>query len=96
MTNHEVLLRLSVNQHDRSAVTSLHDNTAEIIRTTVIRYFGTGTVPDNVEGTLMQRMADHARLYERSEDPDAWLVRCANTECDRLRNESIRDKANRD
>ena len=44
----------------------------------------------------MQRMAYHARSYERSEDPDAWLARCANTECDRLRNEAIRDKANRD
>jgi len=96
MTNHEVLLRLSVNQHDHSAVTSLHDNNVEIIRTTVIRYFGTGTVPDNVEGALMQRMANHARLYERSEDPDAWLARCANTECDRLRNEAIRDKAEKD
>jgi len=96
MTNHEVLLRLSVNQHDDMAVASLHDNNAKIIRTTVIRYFGTGTVPDNVEGTLMQRMADHARSYERSEDPDAWLARCANTECDRLRNEAIRDKANKD
>jgi len=91
MTNHEVLLRLSVNQHDYIAVASLRHNNAEIIRTTVIRYFGTGTVPDNVEGTLMQRMAGHARSYERSEDPDAWLARCANTECDRLRNEAIRD-----
>jgi hypothetical protein len=96
VTNHEVLLRLSVNQHDLMAVASLHDNNAKIIRTTVIRYFGTGTVPDNVEGALMQRMADHARLYERSEDPDAWLARCANTECDRMRNEAIRDKANRE
>ena len=96
MTNHEVLLRLSVNQHDHMAVESLYDNNSIIIRTTVIRYFGTGTVPDNLEGTLMQRMADRARLYERSEDPDAWLARCANTECDRLRNEAIRDKANRD
>ena len=96
MTNHEVLLRLSLNQHDHIAVASLHDNNAKIIRTTVIRYFGAGAVQGNVEGMLMQRMADHARLYERSEDPDAWLARCANTECDRLRNEAIRDKANRD
>jgi hypothetical protein len=96
MTNHEVLLRLSINQHDHMAVASLHDNNAKIIRTTVIRYFGTGTVPNNGEGTLMQRMAGHARLYERSGNLDAWLARCANTECDRLRNEAIRDKANRD
>jgi hypothetical protein len=95
MTNHEVLLRLSVNQYDHIAVASLHENNAKIIRTTVIRYFGTGTVPDNVGGgTLMRRMAGHARLYERSEEPEAWLARCANTECNRLRNEAIRDKAN--
>jgi hypothetical protein len=96
MTNHEVLLRLSVNKHDNGAVTSLHDNNAEIIRTTVIRYFGTGTRADNVECALMQRMAEQARSYERSEDPDVWLARCANTECDRLRNEAIRDKADKD
>ena len=44
----------------------------------------------------MQRLADHARLYEDSEDPEAWLARCTNTECDRLRNEAVHDKANRD
>jgi hypothetical protein len=93
MTNREVLLRLSVNKHDHLAVTSLHDNNAEIIRTTVIRYFGTGTVADKVKRALMQRMADHARLYQDPEDPDAWLARCVNTECDRLRNEAIRDEA---
>ena len=31
MTNHEVLLRLSINQHDDMAVASLHDNNAKII-----------------------------------------------------------------
>jgi hypothetical protein len=94
MTNHEVLLRLSVDKSDHLAVTSLHENNAEIIRTTVKRYFGTGA--ENVEFALMTRMADHARFYEDSEDPDVWLARCANTECDRLRNEAIREKANRD
>jgi hypothetical protein len=62
----------------------------------VFRYFGLGTLADNAEFALVQRMADHARLFEESEDPDAWLARRANTECDRLRNEAIRDKANRD
>ncbi len=96
MTNHEALLRLSVDKNDDLAVTSLHENNAEIIRTTVIRYFGSGTAAGNVEFELMKRMANHARLYEDSEDLDVWLARCANTECDRLRNEAIRDKANRD
>jgi hypothetical protein len=96
MTNHEALLRLSVDKNDRLAVTSLHENNAEIIRTTVKRYFGSGTAAEDVEFALMKRMAEHARLYEDSEDLDVWLARCANTECDRLRNEAIRDKANRD
>jgi hypothetical protein len=96
MTNREAIQRLSVNKHDHLAVMSLHDNNAEIIRTTVGRYFGTGTTAEKAESALMQRMADHARLYEHSEDPDAWLARCANTECDRLRNEAIRDKADED
>jgi len=95
MTNREVLLRLSVNKHDRLAVTSLHDNNAGIIRTTVMRYFGTGAVPDKIERALMQRMADHARLYQDPEDPDAWLARCVDTQCDRLRNEAIRDEADK-
>jgi hypothetical protein len=95
MTNREVLLRLSVNKHDHLAVTSLHDNNAEIIRTTVVRYFGTGTVADKVKFALMRRMADHARLYQDPEDPDAWLARCVDTQCDRLRNEAIRDEADK-
>ena len=74
MTNHEALLRLSVDKNDHLAVTSLHENNAEIIRTTVMRYFGSGTAAENVEFELMKRMADHARLYEDSEDLDVWLA----------------------
>jgi hypothetical protein len=96
MTNHEVLLKLSVDKNDHLAVTSLLENNAEIIRMTVVRYFGTGTFAEGMEFALLKRMADHARLYEDSEDPDVWLADCANTECDRLRNEAIREKANRD
>ena len=96
MTNREALMRLSADKNDRMAVTSLHDNNAQIIRTTVGRYFGAGTIADNAEFALMQRLVDHARLYEDSEDPEAWLARCTNTECDRLRNEAVHDKANRD
>jgi hypothetical protein len=96
MTNHEALLRLSVDKNDHLAVTSLHENNAEIIRTTVMRYSGSGTAAENVEFELMKRMAGHARLYEDSEDLDVWLACCANTECDRMRNEAIHDKANTD
>jgi hypothetical protein len=93
MTNHEALLRLSVNKHDRIAMASLHDNNARIIRTTLIRYFGTAAVAEKAEAMLMRRIADHARLYVEAENADAWLAECANTECDRLRNEGIREKA---
>lgn len=96
MTNREAILRLSVNAGDCLATTSLHDNNAEVIRAVVTRYFGVGAVADKAERVLMQRMANHARSYERQEDPNEWLVKCATTECDRLRNEAIHDKANRD
>jgi predicted RNA polymerase sigma factor len=96
MTNREAIQRLSVNKHDHLAVKSLHDNNAEVIRTTVIRYFGTGKVADKAESALMERMAGSARSYQHPEDPDAWLARCADTECDRLRNEAIHEKANKD
>ena len=89
-------LATSVDKNGHLAVRSLHDNNAEIIHTTVIHYFGTGTIADNAEFALMQRMADHARLFEDSEDPDAWLARCPNMECDCLRNKAVRDKANGD
>jgi len=96
MTNREAILRLSVNTGDGLAMTSLHDNNAKAIRAIVTRYFGAGPVADKAECVLMQRMAEHARSYERQENPDQWLAKCANTECDRLRNEGIHDKANRD
>jgi predicted RNA polymerase sigma factor len=95
MTNREAIQRLSVNSHDDLAVTSLHDNNVEVIHAAITRYFQAGPVADKAEFALMLRMADHARLYQHPEDPDAWLARCANTECDRLRNEAIRDQANR-
>jgi hypothetical protein len=96
MTNREAILRLSVNTGDGLAMTSLHDNNAKVIRAGVTRYFGVGAVADKAERVLMQRMADHARSYELQENPDQWLARCVNTECDRLRNEGIHDKANID
>ena len=96
MTNREAIQRLAVNKHDPVAVTSLHDNNAAIIRAVIARYFGSGPIADKAESALMQRVADHARLYEHPEDPDAWLARCANTECDRLRNEAIWEKADKD
>jgi hypothetical protein len=96
MTNREAILRLSVNTGDGLAMTSLHDNNTKVIRTTVTRYFGVGPVADKAERLLMQRMADHARSYEHQENPDEWLARCANAQCDRLRNEGIHDKANSD
>jgi hypothetical protein len=96
MTNREAILRLSVNTGDGLATTSLHDNNAKAIRAAVTRYFGAGPVADKAERVLMQRMADHARSYEQQEDAGDWLARCVNTECDRLRNEGIHDKANRD
>jgi hypothetical protein len=96
MTNREAILRLSVNTGDGLAMTSLHDNNTKAIRAAVTRYFGVGPRADKAESVIMQRMADHARSYEQQENPEEWLAKCVNTECDRLRNEGIHDKANRD
>jgi hypothetical protein len=96
MTNREAILRLSTNTGDGLAMTSLRDNNAKVIRAVVTRYFGAGPIADQAERVVMQRMAEHARSYERQENPEKWLARCVNTECDRLRNEAIYDKANGD
>ena len=94
MTNREAIRRLSVNAGDRSAVSWLHHNNTEIIHGVATRHFGAGEAADKAECVLMQRIAERACSYERQEDPDKWLTRCATSECDRLRNEAIHDKAN--
>jgi hypothetical protein len=96
MTNREAILRLSIDTGDAPAMTSLHDNNAEVIRVAVAHYFGSGPVANNAARTLIQRMAERARSYDRQENPDKWFARCANIECDRLRNEAIHDRANND
>ena len=96
MTNREAILRLSANTGDGPAITWLRENNSKVIRGVVTRYFGTGPAADKAEAALMQRMAENARSYEAQENADEWLARCANTECNRLRNEAIHEKANRD
>ena len=96
MTNREALLRLSTDKHDRTALTSLCENNAEIIRTAISRYFETGKISENAGPVVMQRVADHARSYEPKEDSDKWIAERVKTECDRLRNEAIQEKASRD
>jgi len=96
MTNREALLRLSADKHDRTAMTSLCENNAELIRTAISRYFETGKVSENAGRVVMQRVADHARSYEAKDDSEKWIAERVNTECDRLRNEAIQEKANRD
>jgi hypothetical protein len=94
MTNREAILRLSIDTGDAVAITSLHKNNAEVIRGAITRYFGVGPAADEAERLLMERMASNARSYEHLENPDEWFARCANRECDRLRNEAIHNKAN--
>jgi hypothetical protein len=96
MTNREAILRLSANTGDGLAMTSLRDNNSRVIRGAIARYFGAGPAADKAEVVLIQRMAENARSYEAQENAEKWLARCVNTECNRLRNEGIHDKANRD
>ena len=72
----------------------LHFNNAELIHRLVTSTFGTGPVAEKTEHVLMQKVAERARSFERHENPDEWLAKCADAECDRLRNETMRDKAN--
>jgi hypothetical protein len=96
MTNREAILRLSANTGDGPAMSWLREHNSKVIRAAITRYFGAGPAADKAEDVLMQRMAANARSYEAQENADEWLARCANTECNRLRNEAIHEKANRD
>jgi hypothetical protein len=95
MTNREALLRLATDKNDPLAFTSLCENNAETIRITVIRYFESGPVSEKAESVVMHRVAEHARSYETRQDPDEWLTQYLSSECDRLRNEAIQEKAGR-
>jgi hypothetical protein len=43
----------------------------------------------------MQRVAEHARSYQGDQEPDQWLAKSLNSECDCVRNEAIQAKANK-
>jgi hypothetical protein len=95
MTNRDALIRLATDKHDALALTSLCATNAELIRSAVARYFESGTVSEKVRSVVMQRVAEHARSYHTDQDPDQWLAKSLNSECDRLRNEEIQVKAGR-
>jgi hypothetical protein len=52
-------------------------------------------VSEKARSVVMQRVAEHARSYHTDQDPDQWLAKSLNSECDRLRNEEIQVKAGR-
>jgi hypothetical protein len=95
MTNRDALLRLSANKNDAPAMTALCQNNAELVRSSIARFFESGAVSENARSVVMQRVADHARSYHTELEPDQWLAKSLNTECDRLRNETIQTKANK-
>ena len=95
ITNREALLRLAIDKNDAIAMTSLCNNNAELIRASIVRYFASGAVSEKAQPAVMQRVAEHARSYHSELDADQWLAKSVNSECDRLRNETIREKAGR-
>jgi hypothetical protein len=95
MTNRDALIRLATDKHDALALTSLCATNAELIRLAIARYFESGAVSEKAQSLVMQRVADHARSYHTDQDPDQWLAKSLNSECDRLRNEEIQVKASR-
>lgn len=96
LSNREALLRLASDKNDSLAMTSLSKNNGEIIRSTFRKYFQEGLSEEKNHSEVMQRVAAQARRYEVEQDPDEWLARCVESECDRLRNEAIQEKANID
>jgi hypothetical protein len=95
MSNRDALLRLAKDKSDALALTSLCTTNAELIRAVVARYFESGSVSDKARSVVMQRVAEHARSYHSEQDPDQWLAKSLNSECDRFRNETIQAKANK-
>ena len=76
-------------------MTSLCKNNAELIRASVVRYFAAGPVSEKVQPAVLQRVAELARSYHSELDPDQWIAKSVNSECDRLRNEGIQERANK-
>jgi hypothetical protein len=95
MTNRDALIRLATDKHDALALTSLCATNADLIRSAIARYFESGTASERVRSVVMQRVAEHARSYHTDQDPDQWLAKSLNCECDRLRIEEIQVKASR-
>jgi hypothetical protein len=95
MTNRDALIRLATDKHDALAFTSLCATNDELIRSAIARHFESGTVSEKVRSVVMRRVAEHARSYHTDQDPDQWLAKSLNSECDRLRNEEIQVKASR-
>jgi hypothetical protein len=95
MTNRDALLRLAVDKNDAPAMAALCENNAELLRSSVARYFESGAVSEKAKSVVMQRVAEHARSYHTDQEPDQWLAKFLNSECDRVRNEAIQAKANK-
>jgi len=87
MTDREAIRRLSLNSADCSAVTWLHFNHNEAIHAIVTHVFGDGPLAEKAEYDLMQRIAALASSYNREEDLEKWLLKCAVSACSLLREE---------
>jgi hypothetical protein len=96
MSNREALLRLATDKNDGPAMTCLGEKNAEVFRAAVARYFDVGPAAEQAKTAILQRVAERARSYETEQDADQWVAQCVNAECDRLRNEGIPQKANKD
>jgi hypothetical protein len=95
MTNRDALLRLAADKNDAPAMAALCQNNAELLRSSIARFFASGTASEKAQSLVMQRVAEHARSYHTDQEPDQWLAKSLNTECDRVRNEAIQAKANK-
>jgi hypothetical protein len=95
MTNRDALLRLSTDKNDAPAMAALRENNADTIRAAIARFFESGAASERAQSVVMERVAEHARSYHTDLEPDQWLTKSLNAECDRVRNEAIQAKANK-
>ncbi len=95
MSNRDALLRLAADRHDAPAAAALCENNADSIRAAIARFFATGAVSARAQPLVIQRVVEHARSYRPEQDADQWLAKSLDSECDRLRNEGIQERANK-
>jgi hypothetical protein len=88
MTNEEAILRLAQDTDDDSALLAIAENNLGILRAAIKRCFCGRAGHNRLLNTLLLRISWRTKYFIRGHDyGDEWIASCAETECERLRNE---------